>query len=241
MMLVMMLAMMLAVLFSGCQTRITGTLNSAGRAELKVDAALQPKISILLKKLTAAGSGTQDAPLINAAALNNSFHLAPGIESAAFSNKGKNGNAVEGTLVIARIDELVTDSAAKTDTKFIRWQQNTAGGNMLIHLDRENGPAVISAISPDLFNYLTALAAPLATGEESSRQEYLNLVRMLYDANIADEIAASSIKITLRLPARPTSIQGGVINGNNAEFTIPLAGILVLEKPLDYEIRWGER
>jgi hypothetical protein len=227
-----------AVFLAGCQAEITGTVNASGRAALTVNTALQTKMAALIRKLSTTGGTPANAPVIDAAALTKSFQKTPGIESASFANK--NANAVDGTLVITKIDDFVAGSESKTGTKFITWQQNAAGGSVLIHLDRENGPAVIAAISQDLGNYLGALAAPVATGEESSRQEYLDLVRMMYDANIAQEIAMSDIKISLRFPALPTSIKGGVINGERAEFTIPLTDILVLEKPLDYEVRWGQ-
>jgi hypothetical protein len=226
-------------LLAGCQAEITGTVNASGRAELTVNTALQTKMASLIRKLSAAGGAAANAPVIDAAALNKSFQKTAGIESASFSNK--NANTVQGALVITKIDDLAADSQSETWTKFITWRQDAAGGGVFIHLDLENGPAVIAAVSPDLYNYLGALAAPVATGEESSREEYLDLVKMIYDANIANEIAASSIKIILRFPARPTSIKGGVINGERAEFTIPLTDILVLEKPLDIEARWGGR
>jgi hypothetical protein len=95
-------------------------------------------------------------------------------------------------------------------------------------------------LSPEVNQYLSALLAPVATGEVISKAEYLSLVAAIYGKPIADEIAASSIRVVLEFPGTITGIRGGAAKGPKAEFTIPLPDLLVLEQPLSYEISWRQ-
>jgi len=80
--------------------------------------------------------------------------------------------------------------------------------------------------------------APVATGEVMTRAEYLTFVASIYGKDIADEIASSSIRASVDFPGVIQRVKGGTFTGRRAEFEIPLPDILVLEKPLSYEVVW---
>jgi hypothetical protein len=80
--------------------------------------------------------------------------------------------------------------------------------------------------------------APAATGERLSRAEYLELVDSFYGKALADEIAAAGITVSIGFPGPVSSVKGGVFTGTQARFDIPLAALLVLENPLEYEVIW---
>jgi hypothetical protein len=93
-------------------------------------------------------------------------------------------------------------------------------------------------VSPDVSDYLSALMAPVATGEELSKQDYLALVSSVYGKGIAAEIADARVSLDLELPGTVLSAPGGTFSGRRASFKVPLTDLLVLERPLLYEIRW---
>jgi hypothetical protein len=93
-------------------------------------------------------------------------------------------------------------------------------------------------ISADVRDYLSALAAPAATGERLSRGEYLDLVGSIYGPGLADEIAAARITASIGLPGPVSSVKGGTLAASQARFDIALVDLLVLEKPLEYEVVW---
>jgi hypothetical protein len=97
---------------------------------------------------------------------------------------------------------------------------------------------MLAYISPDIVAYLSALMAPLATGEAMTKKEYLALIASIYGSGIADEIAAAFFNATIDLPGPVQSVKGGTFSGKRAEFAIPLVDLLVLEKPLTYEVVW---
>jgi hypothetical protein len=80
--------------------------------------------------------------------------------------------------------------------------------------------------------------APLATGEEMTKAEYLSLVSSVYSRAIADEIASSNIRAFISFPGQVTSAKGGIFASRRAEFEIPLIDILVLETPFTCEVAW---
>ncbi|MCL2270537.1 MAG: hypothetical protein FWC24_04250, partial [Treponema sp.] len=123
---------------------------------------------------------------------------------------------------------------------FITFEQNapSSGGRCVINLSLDSGPEILTLISPEVNAYLAALMAPLATGEALNKAEYLMLVRSIYGRGIADEIASAQIRAFIDFPGPVKSVKGGTFSGRRAEFTIPLLDILVLEKPLGYEVMW---
>jgi hypothetical protein len=56
---------------------------------------------------------------------------------------------------------------------------------------------------------------------------------------VADEIAAAKIRAFIDFPGPINAVKGGTYTGRRAVFEVPLLDLLVLETPLNYEIRWN--
>jgi hypothetical protein len=220
------------VFCAGCETKIEGEIDRDGRTGLRVSAALGPRISALIRGLSARSAGAPQA-LLPAAELERAFRAIDGIETAVWTQKTP--SAVDGRLVIRKIGELLPPETRGV----IRWEQRDAGGKALIKIDREKGPAFIALLSQELSDYLSTLMAPIVTGEELTQEEYLELVSSVYGAEIAQEISAARVAIRLSFPQPLSSVRGGSAAGNQARFDTPLVAFLVLEKPLVFEIEWG--
>jgi hypothetical protein len=158
---------------------------------------------------------------------------APGIASVLFKNTAP--AAIEGTVRISKIGEFL---AAGSNARFILFEQGSGGGRCVITLNRETSPYILNSLSPEISDYLDALMAPLVTGEELTKNEYLELVSTLYSKAISDEIAGSTIHAAIDFPGTVTSVIGGAYSGRRANFDIPLLDLLVLEKPLRFEVAW---
>ncbi|MDR3302464.1 MAG: hypothetical protein LBT01_08080 [Spirochaetaceae bacterium] len=237
----------LCALFVACSGQIEGTFTMTGHGDLKLSAELQPKTAALIRKIASGTGGAPSQALLNGAALSKGFSALNGIEKAVFVNKTP--NLVDGQLAITRIDELIAEqTGAGTGTanrRFITWEQNAEGGRALIYLDRASAPAVVASLSETLYDYLSTVMAPVSTGEELSLSDYLELVKAVYGEDIAQEIAASRLRLRLKFPAKIgsmlSSAQGGTSSGANAAFDIPLVELLVLEKPFFCDIKWGKQ
>jgi hypothetical protein len=218
-----------------CSARIEGALGADGSAELFPEASLEPRTAALIRSLSAFTGHplTAEAPLIDGPAIALSMSAAPGITGVSLSNLSP--RSVAGRIALSRVDAFLSPGEAGP---FIRYESSPPGGRLTIRVDRQNAPAILARLSAEVAAYLGALMAPAATGEKLSRQEYLDLVSAVYGPPVAEEIAAARIKAAFEFPRPVTGIRGGEAQGRRALFDLALTDLLVLEKPLDYEVSW---
>jgi len=221
----------LLLIFS-CAARIDGALAADGSAAVSLSLSLEPRMAAMIRTLAAASG--QSGPVLDGPSIANSMSAAPGVASASLRNTSP--SAVEGQVRISRIGDFLT---AADGRGFIVFEQSS-GGRCEININRENGPMILEFLSPEIAGYLNALMAPLATGEEMSRTEYLELVSSFYNKAISDEIAASAVRASIEFPGNVTSVRGGTFSAIRANFDIPLVDLLVLETPINYEVRWEQ-
>jgi hypothetical protein len=217
--------------FLSCAARINGSLSADGSAALTVGVSLEPRMTSLIRRLSAAG-GAADGPALDGPAIAQSMSVS-GIASVSLRNITP--AAVEGTVQVLNINEFLTAAGGR---RFIEFEQGRAGGSCRISINRDNGPEIIEKLSTDIADYLNALMAPLATGEELNKREYLELITSVYNKPISDEISLSRIRASIEFPGQITSVRGGTSSGRRADFDIYLIDLLVLEEPLIYEVRW---
>lgn len=224
------------MVFFSCSARIDGVVREGGAADLSLTTSLEPRTTSLIRSLQGFMGDTSDAPVLDGATIGQSMAAAPGIRSVSLGNTGP--AALAGAISISNVGDFLTAEDAKN--RFITYNEGPGPGtsSIIISLDKDSAPELISLLSPDVEDYLSALMAPAVTGETSSAREYLDLVALVYGRPLADEIAAARIRATIEFPRPVTAVKGGAASGKKAEFEIPLTDLLVLEQPLLYEIYW---
>ncbi|GHT70659.1 hypothetical protein FACS1894110_22520 [Spirochaetia bacterium] len=222
------------LVFSSCTAGISGRLDTGGKGEFTLSASLGNRMAALLRSLSGAMSGAGEEFALNGPAIGQSMGAAPGVESVSLRNTGP--VALEGTIKIAQIGDFL--AIAGGEKAFIALEEGRTGGKLTIDLDREAGPEILSLVSAEIIDYLSALMAPIATGEVLARAEYLDLVASVYGKAVADEIDGGSIHAAIDFPGPVSAIRGGTYLGRRASFDIPLLDLLVLERPLSYEVQW---
>jgi hypothetical protein len=222
------------LLISSCTAKISGQLGQGGEGNFSVSMTLMPRFSGFIKALQDL-TGEQNAPIIDGQYIADSLAGAPGITSVSFKNTA--ANAFEGPLTISGINDFLASANVSGFISFEQSRENKAG-HFSMNLNKQMGPELLSLISPDISDYLEVLMAPIVTGEAMSNAEYLNQIAMFYGADIKNEIAGSVIHISVDFPGNIQSVKNGVFKGRRAEFNISLPDILVLEKPLNYEVVW---
>ncbi|MCL2184553.1 MAG: hypothetical protein FWB86_01690 [Treponema sp.] len=216
-----------------CAARIDGSIAANGSAVLSVNFSLQRGMTSLISRLSAAGGN--EGMVLDSASISRSLSAAPGVSSARLRNTST--NAIEGQVHISRISDFL--SAAGRG--FITFEQRVpeTGGRCRVVIDRSTSPEIIKLLSSDICDYLNALMAPIVTGENISKEEYLELVSSFYNNQISGEIASSRINTYVEFPGTVRSVSGGTFSGRNALFDIPLLDLFVLETPLVYEVIWN--
>jgi hypothetical protein len=181
-----------------------------------------------------AGSGR---PLIDGPAAARALEAVSGVAEATIGNVSP--EAVRGLIRISRLgDFLAAAEGADNSTPFINYQDSANPNSLTIHLDLPTANRILPLLWPEGASYLGALMAPAATGEVMTQGEYLGLVRAVYGSKLEQEIRGAQIRLSLSLPGRVLSAQGGSFFGSRVDFIIPMADLLVLEKPLTYEVQW---
>jgi hypothetical protein len=223
------------VALASCSARIDGQVLEGGRAELTIVTALEPRTIALIQSVRRL-MGAPDGPILDGAAISSSASRAPGVRAVALANAGP--TALEGTISISNVGDFLAANDAQR--RFITFSEGRTAGSshLLVTLDRESAPDLIALLAPELTEYLTALMAPVILGEQSTRQEYLTLISLIYGRALADEITAARIRAGIDFPRPLTQASGATMLGNRAVFDIPLVDLLVMEPPLRYELRW---
>jgi len=232
------LILILCLTLFSCAARIDGALAADGSAQLSVRMSLEAGVTALIQRLSSA-AGQQGQPVLDGPALARSLTSAPGISSVSFRNTSV--SAIEGQVRISRISDFLASADTERDARrrFITFEQGRSGGRCAVTINRENGHVMLDFFSSEIADYLNALMAPIATGDEMTKPEYLELVASFYNRNIANEIASTRIRVAIDFPGTITNVRGGTFSGRRASFDIPVLDLLVLETPLVYEVTWN--
>ena len=216
---------------SSCSARFSVKLQGAEGASVDLDASLGPRTATLIANLAgasgAAASGA--ASVLDASSLTKSLRAVPGIASAALRNTDR--RTVAGSVSVSELDRFLSP-------RFARLERSASGGRVSFYLDRSSAPAVLSSISPELMDYLTALMAPAATGEAMGAAEYLSVVASVYGEGVAEELRAGRLRASVELPGPARSSRGGTVSGTRVDFSVPVVDLLVLEKPIELDAAW---
>jgi len=234
---------LLALVFS-CSARIDGVVSEGGAADITISTSLEPKTQALISSLrNFMGTGEAvEGPILDGPAMARSMAVAPGVKKVTLKNTGP--SALEGTISISRVGDFLSAEAAGSSVpggaRFITYTEGRTAGtsSIVITLDRDSAPDLISRLSPEVNDYLSALMAPAVTGDICTGKEYLDLVASVYGRPLAEEINSAKIRASIEFPRPVSSAQGGKVTGKRVDFEVPLLDILVLDKTLLYNVSW---
>jgi hypothetical protein len=223
--------MLMSVLLSlsACSVAMVATLRSDQQVDVTFSGTIKPKVASLLHDF---GSSNQNksGPLISAAEITASLQKVPELAQVVTKDIAQQG--LEGRF------KVVNPETLSQRFPFVNQKLETEESSFSLTLNRETAPQLLSLFTAEVRDYLDALMAPIATGENLTKSDYLALVSSVYGKTIAEEIASSKITLEVHVPGTIRSVSGGTGSGAKAFFTIPLVDLLVIEKPLVYRIVW---
>lgn len=226
-----------------CAAQYDISLEQNGSAEVSVSSSFMPQTALLMANLAGymSSGGQQQALGLDGPALNKALQESEGVRVSNLKNAA-NGD-ISGSVSLKDIEKFLFTPSARTTaavdaSKFVSLSHSGANGSIRFYISLDSAPALLAAISPDMVDYLGALLAPASTGEKMTKAEYIELVDMMYGSEIAKEINSSVLSLSMNLPGTVRSVSGGTFSGRKAIFTIPLADILVLEKPVEISASW---
>lgn len=231
-------AVLPALLFASCFAAINGAVGEGASADLRLRVSLGPRTAALIHTLRSFAGEANNTPILDGDAISNSMAAAPGIRSFSLKNSGP--HTLDGTISLSNAGDFLSSGAANPSggSRFITYTEERDAASIVVTLDKNTAPELISRLSAEAGGYLEALMAPAVTGERMTAREYLDLVASIYGRPLSDEIAAAMIQGKIDFPRPVKAVRGGTFSGKQAVFDIPLLDILVLETPLRYEVSW---
>jgi len=234
-------------LASSCSAKYNLRLEQAGSAQVSLSATLSPRTVSLIAGLSSfaqGGSSSASTTLraLDAVSLSKTLKALNGITRVDLRNTSP--DSVSGGFLVADLERILSNPpftggkpAAEIASVF-KVERSTSGGKISMDLGPASSPAFLAALSPEIGDYLEALMAPIATGEKMGAADYLELVELVYGPTIASELRTSTISVTLELPSSAIAVQGGSAKGKLVDFSIPLVGLLTLDKPISLGASW---
>jgi hypothetical protein len=232
--------LVLAAALASCSGEISGVLRKDGSADIQARSALLPSVTALVGAVSGGGATTLDAKTISA-----SFSSARGIEKADFRNTTP--SSVGGVISVSHVNEFLRGQ----NSRLIEYTQDGSGGRLAISLDRTNAPGIVRLLSPDIADYLSCLMAPCSSQDWqfiTTKTEYLRQIKATYNTlrgnkglgnTLASDLRNAVVRLSLELPGTVASAKGGSFSGKRASFEVPVLDLLVLEKPITYEVLWN--
>ena len=94
-------------------------------------------------------------------------------------------------------------------------------------------------------SYLDLLMAPVLTGEEMDKEDYLATIALIYGEDLASEMSGASVDIELESPSgkkiKKTALAGvdkSRVNGSKVSFSLPLVELLTMTGARTFSITW---
>lgn len=217
-----------SVLFFSCSARYDVVVGKDGSAKADFSASVGVRTATLITNL--AGSAASSKILIlDALAVSKALKASSAVSSISLLNP--DSRSLSGSVGVSRFDRFLSP-------RFIRVRNVDSGGFVTFTIDRAIAPEILASLSPEIEDYLSALMAPIVTGEKLGGEEYLSLVSAVYGEGVAREIREAKVVISLKLPGPAVSVEGGSAVGGAAEYRLPLIDFLTLEKPIRMEASW---
>jgi len=229
------------ILFLGsCSAKLSGSLRRDGGCRVDFQVSTPAPIAAKLRKLGEAGGSAAGSPLISTEAIRSS--IASRRELELIELKQDSPDAVRGTVTVRSLAELAA-SPELAGSGILSRSTGPGWTELRVRLARGQSLA-LSALLPGLDPYLLdALSPPaLETEEEGvSASEYRTMLKSILGEKAMPAMEEATIRVALTAPGPIRSAGGGMLDGNTLNVKIPVIDALVLEKPIEFWIRWSDQ
>jgi hypothetical protein len=227
---------LLAALAFGCSVTQQVNLEPGGSGTAVVRIRLQKIFTDYIRDLAeVGGQAVKDKERIfNVEEIRKSFSKREGVEVRRVESPSRERLELE--LGFRSLEDLFAGDP-KLQAAGILTLTCKAGQTVIkIHLDRSNFPRLLE-LAPFLNNPLFEGLGP-QENDNTTEEEYYELIDLALGEGGAAALRASSIEITVNIKGRLVAQSGGTPTAGGVLFRIPLVRVLLLDKPLDYSITY---
>ncbi len=211
------------LLFTACSPSVILTVQKEASGTALFTADMSPTAENMVRKFTGNQLFDRDKITLSLA------HAGIRVDSVEFSSR----TGISLALSFLKLDGLPARAVtvAKNENR------------IEVRLTRESVNAAVAMMPADTRDYLDLLMAPVFTGETMNMIEYESIIAAAYGKTLAAELKKSSFILTIRCPSAVKNAAIGepataVATDSTAVFTIPLAALLAMNKPITALAEW---
>lgn len=144
---------------------------------------------------------------------------------------------LKGSFTFSDINDAVTDAGKTKNPGIFTFTTGSGVSTLTVTLNYDTIEQLLNE-NPSLNNPLMENFGPLAN-KDLSESDYLDMMEYMLGEESRQGIIDSVVDITVRVGGQIVSQSGGEkLNGDTVRFKIPLIKILVLNQPLNYEVKF---
>jgi hypothetical protein len=220
------------LILASCASKVDASLQKDGGVLLSVSASIPAQVAAKLRKL---GSLAPDAPLFDETSVRKSLAERPG--TTIYELVSPTPDSIRIVLSVKSLADFVSAPDIKA-SGLLRMNRGAGWLEFGVHLERGRGKALsllFPALDPALVD---ALSPPALEEEPTSADDYRKMLAGVFGERSMPDINASALEISLKAPSQVLSWVGGKLAGSTLSVRLPIVELLVLEKPVDFGLRW---
>lgn len=226
------LVVLVAGLLGSCAGTASLSLRGDGSLRVQVESTVPSILAARLRSLSGLAGG---APLFNAEAARKAAASHEGLKLSSFATTGP--DSLSAVMDIADFKAFLAEprlaaTHAATLSSGDGWKE------LRVRLERGNcGPLIdlLPGLDPEL---LDALSPPALDPEPISRAEYRRALAGIVGEKAVASVEAANLVLRIAAPGAVLSSTGGKLEGQTLVVSLPALDLLVLEKPIEFSLRW---
>ncbi len=221
------------LLFS-CSVKNEVNLSSDGSGTASTVTVLDDALVFYLKSLAELTGDNADSPLFNVEEIRKGMEENPGIKVKSIKNQ--DDRRITAELSFDNIEQLITETEKTLQKRIISFNEYGTEKEIKIHIDIDNFND-LAPLFPIVEEPLFQTFGPLEN-QGITEDEYLEMMEYALGDGGGDLIRNSIITTTINIKGKLISQKGGTAKGNSVTFETPLIRVLLLDKPIEYSIRF---
>ncbi|HTX73223.1 MAG TPA: hypothetical protein VMC79_10400 [Rectinemataceae bacterium] len=223
---------LLVLVLGSCASSVAAALGPDGGASISVSAAVPALVASKLRALAQTG---ETAPLFDLAAIRRSLAKEAGVSVLSLSSGSP--NSLQANFSVASLSRLAA-SPELQNTALLTPERGPGWTGIRIRLERGEASA-LAKLFPGIDPYiLDALSPPALEQDPVSADEYRTMLTSVLGQKAMSELDSTRVSVSLTAPATVLESGGGELHGKTLELSLPIIDILVLEKPVEFWLRW---
>ncbi|HUW40966.1 MAG TPA: hypothetical protein VMV90_08130 [Rectinemataceae bacterium] len=224
--------LMLALGLASCSSSVVGSIAPEGGAELTIDLAISPPLADKLRRLSQTQPGK---PLFDSSAIRKSIESRSDLRLVSLSEPSP--DSVRAVVAVPSILRLASSPELR-GTRLIAIARGPGWQELRVRLERGHAAALtrlFPGIDPDLVD---SLSPPALETDPTSVSDYRSMLASVFGERVMPALDSARLRVSLSAPAEVLDSGGGKLEGRTLEVSVPAIDALVLEKPIEFWLRW---